>query len=297
MVRNSIIREQLESLAALRQSNRVQSVPCKVCSKPAIAFDVVDFNKICDMNLYPFGFVGIAVTYYRCEACSFVFTTFFDEWSTIEFSKYIYNQDYILVDPEYTSARPERMATALADILRGCEETRILDYGSGSGAFAALMMSSGFAECHSYDPFSAPERPVKRFDIITCFEVIEHTVSPMATVEDMLGLLAPGGAILISTTLQPSNITEIRGNFWYIAPRNGHVSIFAAETFAWIATRFGLACYIGRGICGFAGPVVQPAVRAALERIGPAFNGVVLLVAPIEDDDFLIGTNASYGTR
>jgi len=146
------------------------------------------------------------------------------------------------------------------------------------------MMSSGFAECHSYDPFSAPERPMGGFGIITCFEVIEHTVSPVATVEDMIGLLAPDGAILIGTTIQPANITEIRGNWWYIAPRNGHISIFAAETFARIATRFGLAFHIGRGICGFARPIARPAVKAARERIGPAFNGSILLGAPIEDD-------------
>jgi SAM-dependent methyltransferase len=291
-------REQLSSLPRL--SNRVDdSTPCKICQHSATAFDVVDFNKICHPRLYPFGFVNIPVIYYRCEACSFIFTKFFDQWTANDFSKYIYNDDYIFVDPEYTGERARRMAAVVAGLFRGCEDARILDYGSGTGAFAESMRPLGYNDIASYDPFSAPELPTGGFDIITCLEVIEHTVWPLASFEEMLGLLAPGGAVIVSTGLQPFNITEIRGNWWYIAPRNGHISIFAANTCAQIANRLGLALRLGEGMYGFAQPSLQSAVKVAIERIGPVFRGEVRLGAPIEGDPLWNGyeTDAGIGFR
>ncbi len=40
------------------------------------------------------------------------------------------------------------------------------------------MAAHGFANITNYDPFSSPARPAGKFSLITCFEVIEHTVSP-----------------------------------------------------------------------------------------------------------------------
>lgn len=216
-----------------------------------------------------FGISGIPVVYYRCQNCKFVFTDFFDNWSKADFSRFIYNDDYGLVDPDYGGVRAARTAGELSRLLAGCEDARILDYGAGAGHFAAEMRGLGFAEVASYDPYTMPERPPGGFDIITCLETLEHTVDPLAVMADMRGLLAEGGAIILEQSLQPDAIDEIRGNWWYIAPRNGHVSIFAEESFVVIAERLELTVHWGTSLYGFAPARVSAGLERALARLGP----------------------------
>lgn len=252
---------------------------CKICGAPATIFDVVDFNKWCSSDFYSFGLSGISVVYYRCRECSFVYTNFFDCWTNADFSKFVYNRDYGLVDPEYGGIRASRTARELSTLLAGCEDARILDYGAGAGHFAAEMRKLGFPHVASYDPYTVPERPRGPFDIITCLETLEHTVDPVAVMAEMRGLLADGGAIIIEQSLQPCDLGEIRGNWWYIAPRNGHVSIFSEESFIAIAERFALTVHWGNNFYGFALAGASAALEGALARLGPT-SRTVRLFAP-----------------
>jgi len=185
------------------------------------------------------------VPYHRCDDCGFLFTPFCDDWSHDDFARLIYNDDYILLDPEYLAGRAQRMAEQMARQLAGFTKARILDYGAGQGGFAERMAELGFSRIVSYDPFSMPTRPRGHFDIVTCFEVIEHSPSPRATLEDMLSFLRPDGCILLGETLQPPDIDRVRGSWWYVAPRNGHVSTFADRTLATLAERLGLVFHRG----------------------------------------------------
>ena len=236
----------LDQLPAL-QTDDSRFPKCKLCEGDTAIFDCVDFNKYCSSDPYWFGLSGISVPYYRCGRCNFIFTDFIDEWNADEVTKYIYNADYIKVDPEYLGVRAIRSALVLARQFAGCEHLRILDYGSGSGVFAEEMRKRGFHHVEGYDPFSSPAEPVGLFDLITCFEVIEHSPKPLRTVEEMAGKLSSGGVIIIGQTLQPGNIDEIGGRWWYLAPRNGHVSFFAEETFITLANRANLTYHRGPG--------------------------------------------------
>jgi hypothetical protein len=255
---------------------------CKICGSSSPIFDVVDFNKHCSANPYAYGVAYIPVVYYRCPSCQFVFTDFIDDWTVEEVSRFIYNNDYVKVDPEYAGDRPRRTANEMSRSFHGCENLRILDYGSGAGLFASEMAARGFGNMSCYDPFSHPERPDGKFNLITCFEVIEHSPKPMETLRDMLRMLSDDGAILIGQTTQPANIDQIRGAWWYIAPRNGHVSTFANLTFFEMARREGLAFRPGGGLYGFARSKPSQAVETVLARIGPKYEAIVLL-APAAD--------------
>ena len=206
-------------------------------------FDVVDFNK--SVAFYPFGPAGVVVPYYRCADCGFLFTPFCDSWSQEDFAHIVYNDDYALIDPDYLGGRAEQIAERIAPRLVGFEDARILDYGAGHGAFARSMAERGFPHVVSYDPFSIPSRPDGRFDIVTCVEVMEHSPTPRATLEDMQSFLRPEGCILLGETLQPDDIDRVRGSWWYIAPRNGHVSTFADRTLVALAERLGLVFHRG----------------------------------------------------
>jgi len=243
---NSSLAFHLSLLPRLSHGNVLAgALPCKVCDSPAAFFDVVDFNK--NTGGYAFGPSGINIPWHRCENCGFLFTPFFDDWAPDDFRRFIYNEDYILLDPEYLSTRPRAMAGHLSQVLAGFESARILDYGAGANVFATSMSELGFSHVESYDPISLPTRPPGKFDIITCIETIEHAPSPRAILGDMRSFLAEDGCILIGESLQPPDIDTLRCGWWYVAPRNGHVSTFAARTFVKLGERAGMIFHLSGG--------------------------------------------------
>ena len=258
-----------------------QGQTCKLCGGFSPPFDSLDFYKYCSpTNPFTFGFAGIHVDYRRCRDCGFIFTGFFDDWIPDEFSAYVYNADYPRIDPEYADIRPTNVATMLAEpSAPGATST------SWTTAPARAPSPSAWPAmaCHitNYDPFSSPARPEGQFGLITCFEVVEHTISPRACLQDMAAFLAPGGCIVFSQPLQPADIEAIRGNWWYIAPRNGHASIFTADALAKLGAGCGLVFHCGDWLHGFAAPDSTETSRGILARIGSPFTSL-RLDAPLD---------------
>ncbi len=244
--------ERLSALPRLDGANQ-RVLPCKVCGGHASIFDLVDLNKFCSVeNFYGYGLSGVTVHYYKCSQCGLIFTEFFDQWNTEDFSRFIYNDDYAKVDGDYASARPERDAVVVAQRLAGLTHLRLLDYGSGSRVLSRSLRSRGFEGATNYDPVSSPARPCGAFDVVTCFEVLEHTTRPLATLADIASFLAPGGCVLFTTGIQPPDIAALRANWWYIAPRNGHVTIYTLNALALGGRAAGLTLYAGPGGTAFA---------------------------------------------
>jgi 2-polyprenyl-6-hydroxyphenyl methylase/3-demethylubiquinone-9 3-methyltransferase len=259
-----------------------QGQSCKLCGGFSPPFDSIDFYKYCSpSNPFAFGFGGIHVDYRRCRDCGFLFTSFFDDWAPEDFAAYVYNADYPRIDGEYADIRPASIAASLAERLAPWREIDILDYGSGSGAFAEHMARHGFRSVTNFDPFSSPARPRQKFSLITCFEVIEHTVSPHACLKDMASFLAAGGCIVFSQPLQPAEIETIRGSWWYVAPRNGHASIFTADALARLAARCGLVFHQGEWLHGFAAADASETSRGILAAMGSPYASV-RLDAPLD---------------
>jgi len=210
-----------------------QQAPCKCCSATASLYGVVDFHKNCEILrqkvLDP---SGIPIYYYRCPECQLIFTTAFDHFSKQDFNECIYNSDYILVDPEYREVRPQAAARMVAQLFSVTRPARILDYGGGNGYLAELLRAAGFPHVDVYDPFVSKyaTRPTNRYECILSFEVVEHSPNPVATFTEMSDLLAEPGIILFSTLLQPSDIDKQGVNWWYIGPRNGHVSLYSGAS-------------------------------------------------------------------
>jgi len=204
---------------------------CKICKGPSALFGVVDFHKSCvEAQGKRLALAGIPIYYRRCERCGFLFTEAFDAWTESEFAEQIYNAEYALVDPDYEKARPTNNARLIAEAFGDArEEITMLDYGGGSGRMAELLRAQGFAAV-SYDPFSKNrEMPEGRFDLITCFEVLEHAPWPLDTIAQMHALLKEDGLILFSTLLQPATIVETGLSWWYAGPRNGHCPLYSAD--------------------------------------------------------------------
>ena len=107
------------------------------------------------------------VEYGRCEGCGFVFSTHFDELTVAEMAAKIYNDDYVLVDPEFQFVRPHHTAAQLARISPYARGTlSVLDFGGGRGELARLLREQGFQHADSYDPFFGDAAiPERRYDM------------------------------------------------------------------------------------------------------------------------------------
>src|ERR1700722_3401805 len=184
---------------------------CKICAGPSPLFGVVDFQKSCiEAQGKRLALSGCPVYYRRCQNCGFVFTPAFDERDFAAFRKYIYNDGYIVVDPDYAALRPAGHAKLIAGSFPDARSSiRILDYGGGEGLLASRLRDEGFSAT-TFDPFSSFDNlPGEKFDLITSFEVMEHVPSPQQTVATMVKLLEPQGVILFSTLVQPAGFEQI----------------------------------------------------------------------------------------
>lgn len=219
---------------------------CKICDAPTVFFDAVDLHKNCNENAGVFlQYTGISVEYHQCKECGFIFTCYFDDFTVSDFTETIYNQDYIKVDPLYPEIRPRSNAKFLYDVLaQSYTDSRypdILDYGAGSGKLSEYLQRYPI-NITNYDPLNPlfNTLPDKKFDLVFSSEVIEHVPCPKSLVQDWASVLERHGAILFSTMLQPENINHIKASWWYISPRNGHISIFSCLSLETLFAGYGL---------------------------------------------------------
>ena len=80
---------------------------------------------------------------------------------------------------------------------------RILDYGCGGGMFLRFLREQGYTNSFGYDAYvAAYENPSvlnERYDVIVSWDVIEHDEDPRGLVRKLVGLLRPGGLLVIGT--------------------------------------------------------------------------------------------------
>lgn len=208
--------------------------PCKVCRAPAPVYGTVDFNRCCripnGISLPP---SGTPVHHRRCSACGFLFTGAFDDWSHDDFKAHIYNAGYLAVDPEYLDIRPRANAAMVVDLFGAQRaERRVLDFGGGNDVLCAELRAARFPVAVTYDPF-VPEhaqRPQGTFDLVTCFETLEHMPDPVAGIGAIVATVAEPGLVLFSTLVQPQDFDAVGIDWWYVGPRNGHVSLFSRKS-------------------------------------------------------------------
>lgn len=236
---------------AVDESRRLVSGPgpmCKICAKPTELFDVLDFAKTCNANVYLDGLRGIPVFYHRCMSCGFIFTSFFDNFNPTQWMGLLYNAEYYArVDPDYAVVRPRGNAMVIDGLLCGRKAEVIgLDYGGGNGQTATLLRNMGY-RYDTHDPFGlsalTPDL-AGRYNFCSAFEVAEHTPDPLGFVGDMVRMCSKDKmAILIGTHTHNGNVSDAsRLGWWYAAPRNGHISLYSKQSLLKLAGQFGLHC-------------------------------------------------------
>jgi hypothetical protein len=220
--------------------------PCKVCGSDAPLFGVVDFNRSCGADPYPDGLTGVPVYWHRCTACGLLFTPAFDRFSGDGWREHVYNPHYYAaLDPDYAAVRPGLNAELVRAVCRAQwgGQTLGLDYGGGNGELARRLSVAGLRFL-THDPYGASDDTaglVGRFNVLTSFEVLEHTVDPQQTLADLLRFAAERVVVIASTQCADGLVDEHSRLSWnYIAPRNGHVTIYARRTLSELARQHRL---------------------------------------------------------
>ncbi|WP_071335786.1 class I SAM-dependent methyltransferase [Burkholderia contaminans] len=220
------------------------ALACKVCAAAAPICGLVDFSRcgadfIAGKKVDPYA--GVPVYYHACEQCGFTWAPMFDSWTHDDFAQHVYNADYPRHDPEYLEIRPQQHADLICTSFPEMREGRVLDFGSGLGLLERKLVSRGFTDVTSYDPFSHPVPPEGRFDTILSFEVFEHHPAPVDLFDQIMRYRKPEGALLFQTSLITRDILD-QGidQWWYCVPRNGHISFHTAQSLTLLAQRHGL---------------------------------------------------------
>lgn len=224
--------------------NKFAAHSCPVCGGRTQALDVVDFNKSCEEARGKFlPLSGVPIYYFMCDACGFSFSPEIYQWSFEDFERYIYNDEYKAVDPDYSAVRPTANAKGLQSMfgVNGAG-IRHLDYGGGDGFLSRALVASGW-DSTSYDPFvdhSTHIETLGKFKLITVFEVFEHVPDVHALVSNLSLLIEEDGLIIFTTLLSDGQLAPAQRITWgYASPRNGHISLFSQKSLGVLAASQG----------------------------------------------------------
>lgn len=176
--------------------------------------------------------------YRRCTVCGYVF---------VENPGWLgeaYADHAIAALDTGSVARNLWLADAVDALLRWrfSDVRTALDYGAGSGLFVRLMRDRGHdfrwsdPRCENLFALGFEAETDQRFDLVTCFEVVEHLTNPLAVFEQLAGR-APN--LVFSTELLPATGGH-PGEWHYYTPEAGqHIGFFTAASLQNVATKLG----------------------------------------------------------
>jgi len=166
--------------------------------------------------------------FYGCKECGLVFKDQ-KNWPSKEVEKARYLEHNNSLDDEGYKNFLLNLADPLTKILK--KGALGLDYGCGPvPALSELIGRQGF-ECSNYDPMFYNDKKLlqKKYDFITCCEVVEHFHDPANEFKRLRSLLKQGGVLAISTQIVPNNFAD-----WWYHKDITHVVFYSTVTFEWI---------------------------------------------------------------
>jgi ribosomal protein S27AE len=203
-----------------------------------------------------------AARYVHCGKCGFVQVGNLG-WLDEAYRETITREDTMILD---RNIRVRRNLLVILFYLFLCSKTdRFLDYAGGTGLLVRLMRDAGY-DFHWQDPYTPnlfargfEMQPGTTFKAVTCIEGLEHFTSPL---DELTRMFALSDTLICTTCLLPRQLTP---DWPYLGRRHGqHISFFAAETLAYLASHFGARYYYLRGLHILTRQPVNPRRLAAL---------------------------------
>lgn len=212
----------------------------------------------------------------RCRECGLYFL---DPRPTIESIQHYYPAAYAAYRPAIDDERlffmrwkrRRNLKGAIEAVTTRCAPGALLDVGCATGNYLVEMRKRGWhvagveiqtdaaayaRERFGLDVFSGDllqsNLPAQQFDVITMWDVLEHTHRPVAILQEAKRLLKPGGLLIFSIPDLDSKEAASFGPAWigFDAPRHLHLFhnqslrlLLAAAGFEYVAGEHFLATY------------------------------------------------------
>jgi 2-polyprenyl-3-methyl-5-hydroxy-6-metoxy-1,4-benzoquinol methylase len=174
-------------------------------------------------------------TYLRCQQCSLVFVPEHQHLSPAQ-EKAIYDLHQNQGDDPGYRQFLSRLATPLLQSLK--PQSKGLDYGCGPGPLLAQLLREHGHHVELYDPFYAANSTYRRrrYDFVTCSEVVEHFRQPGREFEHLFALLQPRGKLAVMTKLVIDAPAFAK---WHYKNDPTHISFFSRTSLQWLADHYG----------------------------------------------------------
>lgn len=111
------------------------------------------------------------------------------------------------------------------NIFKGKE---VLDFGCGDSSFCNYYRRKGVS-INGYDPYFKNDIKLlnRKYDVITCFHVLEHVSKPIVLLKRLHKLLNPGGILIIRTPAANSLEFLLASSSWFHLDYPFHKFIFS----------------------------------------------------------------------
>ncbi len=214
--------------------NEGNKIECPVCTNAATK----EMFSAIVRNRYP-------AKYRFCERCRFLFIES-PNWLEEAYKVPINVSDTGIMARNLNLSR----ITSVLLYFLFSKKGKFLDYAGGYGIFTRLMRDIGF-DFYWHDPYSTNlmargfefAEGMSGFELLTCFEAIEHMREPMKEMEKMFGF---SDSVLCTTTLLPAQIPNPDDWVYYGLDHGQHISFYSLATFQFMAKKFGYNLYSNR---------------------------------------------------
>jgi hypothetical protein len=172
--------------------------------------------------------------YFMCAVCGLVFIDHKKHPSVNELRQRYQKHENTPGDQGYRDFLMELASPCFKFIDNKCE---CLDYGCGPTKIMEVVFENSGYKMESYDPFFYPEIPLKKYDMVTCNEVVEHFFFPIEEFLRIKDIMKSGGYLGIGTYLWDER-TDLKT--WHYLTDITHTSIYSSRSIGYLARLLGL---------------------------------------------------------
>jgi SAM-dependent methyltransferase len=243
--------------------SQVESVPCAICGSDA--FDVVTKSKrdplreiALETVFRSSGDEPLQDQLVRCTGCGLVYVRPRVRWQLI-LEGYRGGSDESFVSQATFRERTFERCLDKIEAAARPPGKRVLDVGAAGGSFLEVAKRRGY-QPHGCEPSAwmcrfarehyglelSPgtifelELPKGSVDLLTLFDVIEHTPDPRAVLDRAHQLLAPGGVLAMSYPDYGSLVSRLMGRRW-VFNLTVHLYYFDPRTMGELLRRAGFS--------------------------------------------------------
>jgi 2-polyprenyl-3-methyl-5-hydroxy-6-metoxy-1,4-benzoquinol methylase len=167
----------------------------------------------------------------RCPQCTLVYTD--PQARAAVRARYLYEYDLAAHFEPLGQRKQVLYERRLRRLNPGVGSRRLCDVGCADGQFLEIAQHAGWeatgielnppavararrtgATVHEGALEELKDLPWRTFDVVTCWDVLEHTPEPGTFAQKLSRLVAPGGLLLITTLNWDSLVRRIRGMHW-----------------------------------------------------------------------------------